>query len=282
MQIVPFSSNYDQTFTCTLNGTQYVIDARWNERGAFWTFDLTENPSQTLLVAGVPLLLGQDVLAPYALGIGGLIMADLANSNTDAGPEDLSDRVVAVFFTPAELSLLVAAGVAGIAAQGGAPASTSSPATSGGSSSGGSGGGSTQTITTLISQTISNLTMVGGGFGSDKLRSDGSGTEVIAYVWPVNAGLNPNPTLKAIAALILEGSGTVRMYVGGTLGNVGDVGTPSGTLVGSAPAGGARGKAFISGTPVTNPGGLSQVTITLQSTNSSISVQVDTVNGALG
>lgn len=281
MQIVPFSSNYDQTFRCTLDSTQYVIDARWNERGAFWTFDLTENPSQTLLVAGVPLLLGQDVLSPYALGIGGFIMADLANSNTEAGPDDLGDRVVAVFFTSAELALLAAAGVPGIAAQSGAPAPLTTPVasfpSSGSSSTGGSSGGSTSG-STIVNTTISNLTIVGGGFGSDLEQSDALNTETLVYRFPVNAALNPNPTLKAIASLITEGTGTVRMYLDAAPGTLGDTGTPSGTLVGSASV---PGTTFISGTPFANPGGMVYVKITVQSAPSA-TVQVDVISGAVG
>lgn len=282
MQIVPFSSNYDQTFRCQLDGTQYVFDARWNERGAFWAFDLTENPSQTLLVAGVPLLLGQDVLAPYALGIGGFIMADLANSNTEAGPDDLGDRVVAVFFTPDELSLLAAAGVPGIAAQSGAPAPVTTPSTSGSSSSGSSGGGGSSggstSGSTVVNQTVSNLTIVGGGFGSDLEQSDSTNTETLVYRFPVNAALNPNPTLKAIASLITQGTGTIRMYLDIAPGTLGDTGTPSGTLVGSASVPGTK---FISGTPFANPGGFVYVKITVQSAPSA-TVQVDVINGAVG
>jgi hypothetical protein len=281
MVIVPFTSDYSQTFRTQLGSDTYVFDARWNERGQAWDFDLTRNSDQVLLLTGVPLLSGQDVLAPYALGIGGMVVADLSSTNSDAGPDDFGDRVVVVHFSPEEMAILAGAGVAGIAPTGGAPAAAST-STNSQTSTGGTGS-STQVVTTTISQTITNLTLVGGGggIGSDQERSDSSGSEVLAYQFPVNAGLNLNATLKAIASFIAEGSGTIRVYVGGTPGAIGDTGVPSGTLVGSAAVSGLS-LPFISGAPVANPGGMTLVKVTIQSSAPATSVQIDTVNGALG
>ncbi|HSS39040.1 MAG TPA: hypothetical protein VLT58_09750, partial [Polyangia bacterium] len=111
MQLVPFTSDYDQSFTTTLNGVRYVIDARWNERGQVWTFDLTREADQVLLLAGVSMLSGQDLLAPYALGIGGLVVTDLSNNSTDPGPDDLGDRAAVVFLNNDELQILFDAGL---------------------------------------------------------------------------------------------------------------------------------------------------------------------------
>lgn len=276
MLIVPFTSDYDQTFRTQIGGETYVFDARWNERGQHWTFDLTRNSDQVLLVAGVPLLAGQDVLSPYALGIGGLVVADLGNTNSDPGPDDLGDRAIVVFFSPEELDLLAGAGVPGISTGAPPPPAGTSFGGGGGTSTGGSGG--TTTVTTVINQSITNLTLVGGGFSSDQQQSDSVNTETLVYRFPVNAGLNPNATLKAIAALITEGTGTIRMYLDTASGTIGDTGTPSGTLVGSASVPGTK---FISGTPFANPGGMVYVKITVQAAPSA-TVQVDVVNGAAG
>ena len=288
MQVVPFTSDYDQQFKTTLNGVNYVIDARWNERWQMWTFDLTDDASSTLLVAGVPLLVGVDVLSPYALGIGGILVADLSGLNSDAGPDDFSGRVVPIYLTPDELAILYAAGVPGIvspgpaqAPQGATPAGGSSSSSSQSSSSN-PGGGTTQQGTTVVNTVVNSLTLIGGGFGSDQVRPDSSGNEVLAYQRSSNVGLNPNATVKAIAQFIAEGSGTIRIYLGGTLGTIGDVGTPSGTLVGSAAAPGSVGFAFISGTPISNPGGIIPVKITIQSAAPGTNVQVDSWEGAVG
>lgn len=282
MLLVPFSSDYDQTLRTQLNGDNYVIDARWNERGQYWNVDLTRDSDSTRLVTGVPMLIGQDVLAPYALGIGGIFLTDLSGGNSDAGPDDFSDRVVALYFTPAELDILAANGVSGTSS-GGAPVPSPAP-TSGPSPppTPGGGSGGTSIGTTVVNTVVNSLTLIGGGFGSDQVRPDSSGSEVLAYQRSSNVGLNPNPTVKAIAQFIAEGSGTIRLYLGGALGTLGDVGTPSGTLVGSAAAPGSVGFAFISGTPIGNPGGIIAVKITIQSAAPGTNVQIDAYEGAVG
>ena len=119
--IVPFTSDdraYE--FTCALGGTTYRFDVRWNERGGFWAFDLYLDSNDTLLVAGLPILLGCDILGPYRyLGIGGLFAVDMNASqqkgspndattnvlvSADAAVDDLGSRVVVFHYTPAELA----------------------------------------------------------------------------------------------------------------------------------------------------------------------------------
>lgn len=109
--ILPFTSDPSQTFTTNLGDQKFVIDARWNEAGAFWTMDLTRSSDRVTIVTGVPLLIGQDVLAPYGLGIGGIAVTDLANTATDATAEDgdLGGRVAVAWLSPDELAQVGAA-----------------------------------------------------------------------------------------------------------------------------------------------------------------------------
>lgn len=278
MQILPFTADYDQRFITQLGDEKYVIDARWNERGQAWSFDLTRDSDQVQLLAGAPMQIGQDLLAPDALGIGGLIVSDLSRKDTDAGPEDLGDRVIVAWLSPDELAAIKAvlgpAGASIVLSGVVPPISSAGSSSSAGTGSAGTGTGGP----TIVNTTVSNLTLIGGGFGSDIEQSDALNTETLVYRFPINAGLNPNPTLKAIASLITQGTGTVRMYLDTMKGSIGDTGTPSGTLVGSAIV---PGTTFISGAPLTNPGGMVYVKVTVQSAPSA-TVQVDVISGAVG
>lgn len=110
-QIIPFTSDPAQSFRVSLDGNKYQIDARYNDRSGQWTLDITTEPDGTLLVAGIPILIGQDMLAPYVLGIGGLAATDLQTGGVDAGPDDLGDRVTVTWFNEDEMAILRAAGV---------------------------------------------------------------------------------------------------------------------------------------------------------------------------
>lgn len=101
---IPFTDDPAQSFTVGLGGVKYLFDARYNDIGGFWTFDISLQASQVQLVAGVPILIGQDMLAPYALSIGGLFAIDEVSGGIDAGPEDLGSRVVVLWLSPDELA----------------------------------------------------------------------------------------------------------------------------------------------------------------------------------
>lgn len=63
-----------QKFAVDLAGTSYFMRLTWDEAGAFWALDLADNGG-ALLLAGVPLVTGSDLLAQYAyLDIGGSLI----------------------------------------------------------------------------------------------------------------------------------------------------------------------------------------------------------------
>lgn len=288
MQLVPFTSDYDQSFTTTLDGVRYVIDARWNERGQVWTFDLTRESDQVLLLAGVSMLSGQDLLAPYALGIGGLVVTDLSNNSTDPGPDDLGDRAAVVFLNNDELQILFDAGFPGIVSPGvvpsatsaapsvPAPAATPTPAPAPGGTSGGT---TVVNQTTNITNNVIAQTTIAGGFTDGRpYADDGStGTEVLAYQFLYNAGAHPGSVLKLSVLALGSGAGTVRAYMGGTFGTLGDVGTPSGTLVGNAPITLLAPIVILSGASFGNPGGIIPIKITVQSAGIGTAVGIQPV-----
>lgn len=110
MLIVPFTSDYSQTFDVVLGDATYSFAARYNDINGIWTFDITLTATQVGLVAGVPLLIGQDMLGPYALGIGALVATDTTTGGIDAGTDDLGTRVTVSWLSPAEVAQLVALG----------------------------------------------------------------------------------------------------------------------------------------------------------------------------
>lgn len=112
MLILPFTSDPARTFSVQLGSVgKFQFDVRYNDRSSSWTFDLTSEPDGTLLLAGVPMLIGQGVLAPYGLGIGDIVFSDLSGAGLDAGPDDMGDRVQGVWLNPAQVSALADAGV---------------------------------------------------------------------------------------------------------------------------------------------------------------------------
>lgn len=286
---IPFTSDYDQRFITQLSdGKKYRFDARWNERGQTHTFDLTRDEDGELLLCGAPMLIGQDLLAPYALGIGGLILTDLSKKDTDAGPEDLGSRVIACHLSIDELAAIKAAlgpQGASIVVSGAVPPVSGG----GGGSSGGSGGGSGGTGggTTIINTTsvINTFNVQGGpGFAEDIDLDDDTGNEVLIYKTLEMPGLNPNPTISLALGVLARGLGTIRVYVGGSTSEaIGYAGTPSGTMVGTPAAVSGAGENLyqITGS-LANPGGVAHVKVTMQSAAPATSVGVVVLKGMLG
>ncbi len=100
---LPFSSDPAQKFTSQLGDAKYTIEAKYNDRSGVWTFDLYDGASQQLMVASVPMVLGQDLLEPYNFGIGSILCVDANGTGIDAGPDDLGDRVKVYWFSADEV-----------------------------------------------------------------------------------------------------------------------------------------------------------------------------------
>jgi hypothetical protein len=281
MLVVPFTSDYDQRFTTQLGDDKYVFDARWNERGQVWTADITRDADQVQLIAGVPLLAGQDLLAPYALGIGGLVVADLSLKDTDPGPDDFGERVIVAWLSNDDLAAirdaLRAAGLpvtVGPGIPSPPPSSPSPPAGSPG------GPGLPPAGTTTINTTVNNINLSGAGFGQTVDLSDDSGDEVLIFRDIGLASLNA--TMALVAGILASGTGTVRIYTGGTFEGIGSTGTPSGTLRDSAAVSGAGENTYDLDATFANPGGLVPIKITMQSSAPATAIGVSIIRGSLG
>ena len=117
MLLIPFTSDPANIFTVQLgDGNKYDFETRYNEGYGdvigFWTFDLTRNLDGVRLVTGVKLLVSQDLIEPYALGMGRIIAFDESNADVEAGADDLGDRVKVYWFAAGELEAAAAASTA--------------------------------------------------------------------------------------------------------------------------------------------------------------------------
>ncbi len=90
---LPLTSDTSQTFTILLGAISYDMAVRWNDRSGTWVLDITDSASQTILVQGIPLVLGTDILSPYGLAMGYMVVVDQSGQGLDAGVDDLGSRV---------------------------------------------------------------------------------------------------------------------------------------------------------------------------------------------
>jgi hypothetical protein len=286
---VPFTPDYDQRFTSQLGDVRYVFDARWNERGQVWTLDIARESDGVQLIAGVPLLGGQDCLAPYALGIGGLFPIDLSLTDSDPGPDDFGERVIVTWFSNDELAAIRAAQRAA-----GRPSTIVTgvvPPTARPRIPAGSPGSTTPVGTTINNVTIENIANVtniaGGGLAFSETFSgpngitDSSGDEVLIGSYLQLPNLNPNPTVALEVAVFASGAGGLRCYIGGTFEEVNTVGVPSGALAATAVSVSGAGIYTISASPA-NPAAPVLVKITMKSTAPATQIGVNIINGFLG
>lgn len=100
---IPVSSEGAQTFVTQLGEVKYRFDVKYNDRSKVWTLDLSEDVSGLVLFQGVPLVLGQDIFEPYNFEIGRMMVVDMSSRGIDAGPDDLGDRVLLIWFSPDEV-----------------------------------------------------------------------------------------------------------------------------------------------------------------------------------
>lgn len=81
---IPFTpGGGNQTFALEINATTYRIALNWRAaRAAGWTLDISD-PTGDVLVSGIPLVTGADLLAPYRhLGLGAALYV-----RTDGDPD---------------------------------------------------------------------------------------------------------------------------------------------------------------------------------------------------
>lgn len=92
-------------FEAELDGTNYQLEFRWNDRAAAWFLEVRDS-SGTPLLSGRRVCLNSFTLRRFrGLGLppGELLCYDTSGTNTDPGLNDLGGRVRLLYFTAAEM-----------------------------------------------------------------------------------------------------------------------------------------------------------------------------------
>jgi hypothetical protein len=103
IELVPVGPEAFQNLTVALGGVRVVMDIAYNERTGLYSLSMFDEVTQSALVEGAPIVLGEDMLAPYNFGLGRLIPVDQATTMIDAGFGDLGGRVVLVWASDDEV-----------------------------------------------------------------------------------------------------------------------------------------------------------------------------------
>jgi|SRR5579859_6612007 len=103
LPLVPSVANY--RVGTSLDGTQYILDVRWNGRANAWSMDVLA-ADQTPIRMGLKLVLGIIIggrVVDPAFPTGLLIAIDTSGQNLDAGFDDMGTRVIVSYFPTADL-----------------------------------------------------------------------------------------------------------------------------------------------------------------------------------
>jgi len=103
--ILPFTTDPAQTVTVQLGARSLQFDLQWNDRRNWWTMDITDSPTSTILIQGIPLVLGSDLLRAYDLGLGHFIVIDETSTDTEATFDSLGVSTNVYWFTDAEVGI---------------------------------------------------------------------------------------------------------------------------------------------------------------------------------
>jgi hypothetical protein len=110
--IIPFAPGEpDQPIEITLDGTAYVLRARWNssddDNAGAWYLDAWEGDGETPIAFGLKLVLGVRIgeVVQHPLFLGGMFLVDDSGTGAEAGLNDLGGRVQLYHFTAADTVL---------------------------------------------------------------------------------------------------------------------------------------------------------------------------------
>lgn len=94
---LPLSNEPEQSFSTSINKVRYDIRVAYNVRMQSWTMNLS-NPDGVLLT-GLVLNSGVDLLHPYNFGIGELYALNLENFSLDATESGFGDKMKLLLIT---------------------------------------------------------------------------------------------------------------------------------------------------------------------------------------
>ena len=97
---LPVHADYSHyEFKTVLDGIKYGFVLRWNTRAGYWILDI-KSSDETVLLSGIPLLIGVDLLAicQYAdIPQGKLFLVNLESEYTECGRDDLGENVLLMY-----------------------------------------------------------------------------------------------------------------------------------------------------------------------------------------
>lgn len=104
LPLIPTTPNY--RVGTALNGTNVVLDIRWNGRDEAWYMDISTEDG-TVIRYGIKVVLGAVLggrVTSASFPRGYMFAADLTGKGQDAGLDDMGDRVQVMFFSPEEVA----------------------------------------------------------------------------------------------------------------------------------------------------------------------------------
>jgi len=102
---LPLTSDPCRAFATTVGDARYVVTTKWNDRAGVWTMDIADGDTDELLVSGMPVVLGSDLLRSFCPRLGVMIAVDAETDpgeGSEAGAEDFGSRVEVVWMTREE------------------------------------------------------------------------------------------------------------------------------------------------------------------------------------
>ena len=103
---LPLTDDFSQKFTCAL-GTLGTFDFRvvWNDRAQTWSMDVTNSVTSEVVINGLTLVCGVDLLAPYGLhaSFGTFVVIDGLVTGLDPSKTWLTNGFYVVWLSPSEL-----------------------------------------------------------------------------------------------------------------------------------------------------------------------------------
>jgi hypothetical protein len=81
---LPVTTDPAQRFTTQLGDTKIVFDLQWNDRSERFELSLFYDATQEVIVRGLNVVLGCDLLEPFNFNLGHLVVVDTANLHTEA------------------------------------------------------------------------------------------------------------------------------------------------------------------------------------------------------
>lgn len=101
---IPFSSAVAQVFDTRLGDRFIRFTAYWNDRSNVWTMNLADADTGQVMATSIPILTGQDLLAPYNFGLGATVPYADDALGRDAGADELGGRVKVWWLSPEEVA----------------------------------------------------------------------------------------------------------------------------------------------------------------------------------